>query len=367
MKTKNRIFLVVLFLSMGGTLSCGVMQPIPEPRNYNETEEPQQTDYATEPVSNISDSFDLSSANKIPPDGILEEIEYYGQGGRDCYDLTYPEVKIDFPPTDEELMVESMMISCGWQEDDIVTGTIIYPDGRSASKTIELEEDMSGNTFAAKLRFAPTLDDPVGTYTFIIEGDRGKVSATASFREPVGARIFFVDADTILLFGFSPEEAVTLYCYASGKFMGWQDYKVDSTGKLFLNAPTEKCNFAAIGTESGEVHSISYLAHGGTYDWVDYQIGSIRIRIHCNGMQSRVDAGDNASVAYTDGSNMRIRQAPGFSQSILDKVPEGTQLKILDGPECADGSTWWKIRTKDGQEGWMAEYQDDTYLIERLP
>lgn len=50
--------------------------------------------------------------------------------------------------------------------------------------------------------------------------------------------------------------------------------------------------------------------------------------------------------------------------NILNKVPEGTLLNILDGPKCADDNHWWKIRTDNGLEGWMTETQDDVYLLE---
>ena len=33
---------------------------------------------------------------------------------------------------------------------------------------------------------------------------------------------------------------------------------------------------------------------------------------------------------------------------------EGTTLVVLDGPEEADGYTWWQVRTPDGAEGWAA-------------
>lgn len=84
----------------------------------------------------------------------------------------------------------------------------------------------------------------------------------------------------------------------------------------------------------------------------------------CSETVSRLSVGDQAQVARVDGSNTRLRSQPGFTQSIVGKVPEGTPLTILDGPECIDGNNWWYVRTNNGLEGWMTESQNGVYLIE---
>jgi hypothetical protein len=35
-------------------------------------------------------------------------------------------------------------------------------------------------------------------------------------------------------------------------------------------------------------------------------------------------------------------------------VPPGENVLILDGPRCAEGSTWWLVRSLDGLEGWTS-------------
>lgn len=81
-------------------------------------------------------------------------------------------------------------------------------------------------------------------------------------------------------------------------------------------------------------------------------------------LKSRLTLDMRARVAFTDGTNMRIRIEAGFSQKAAASVPEGTLLTILGGPTCVDSVTWWRIRTKDAKEGWMAEYQNGVYLLE---
>jgi hypothetical protein len=102
---------------------------------------------------------------------------------------------------------------------------------------------------------------------------------------------------------------------------------------------------------------------GGTY----YLEPMNYLQQTCSYPVSRLSLGDQAQVAKVDGSNTRLRSQPGFSQSIVGKVPEGTSLTILDGPECVDGNNWWYVRTKNGLEGWMTEAQNGVYLIEPMP
>jgi hypothetical protein len=50
----------------------------------------------------------------------------------------------------------------------------------------------------------------------------------------------------------------------------------------------------------------------------------------------------------------------------LIKLPEETLITILDGPNCVDESNWWKVLTDGNGSGWMAESQNDVYLLEPL-
>ena len=99
---------------------------------------------------------------------------------------------------------------------------------------------------------------------------------------------------------------------------------------------------------------------GGTY----YLESMNFLQQTCSQPHSRLSVGDLARVARVNGTNMRIRSRPGFSESILNKVPEGTALTIMEGPECVDGNNWWYIRTNNGLEGWMTESQNGIYWLE---
>lgn len=64
--------------------------------------------------------------------------------------------------------------------------------------------------------------------------------------------------------------------------------------------------------------------------------------------------GGVAYVQKAGGKNLRLRNAPGLDSTVLDGLPPGTQLTLLAGPQEKDGYPWWRIRTADGREGWVA-------------
>lgn len=65
--------------------------------------------------------------------------------------------------------------------------------------------------------------------------------------------------------------------------------------------------------------------------------------------------GGSAYVAQAGGMPLRLRSRPGLAKdTILDRLPPGTKMTLLEGPQPRDGYTWWHIRTADGREGWVA-------------
>ena len=62
----------------------------------------------------------------------------------------------------------------------------------------------------------------------------------------------------------------------------------------------------------------------------------------------------DAWVTREGGLSLRMRAGAGTGQRILTKLPVGTQLTLLEGPQPASGRTWWRVRTLGGQVGWVA-------------
>ena len=55
---------------------------------------------------------------------------------------------------------------------------------------------------------------------------------------------------------------------------------------------------------------------------------------------------------------------PTTSSAIVQEIAEGTEFNVTDGPQCADGYTWWKLQFADGSSGWSAEGNDQSYFLE---
>jgi seryl-tRNA synthetase len=66
--------------------------------------------------------------------------------------------------------------------------------------------------------------------------------------------------------------------------------------------------------------------------------------------------GGIAWVAQEGGVSTHLRTHPHFERG-EDKarLSSGMQCTIVDGPEHEAGHTWWRVRTTDGQEGWLPD------------
>ncbi len=86
----------------------------------------------------------------------------------------------------------------------------------------------------------------------------------------------------------------------------------------------------------------------------------------CSGApESRMADGMQGRVTYRDNTALILRSQPQISKSTYIKdLREGTRFTVLDGPVCADGYTWWQIKTREGAAGWSAEGSRKEYYME---
>jgi len=77
--------------------------------------------------------------------------------------------------------------------------------------------------------------------------------------------------------------------------------------------------------------------------------------VACPGqMETYLWVGGYAYVADTVPN--RVRSGPGKSYEVVGRAAPGEMMEILDGPECADGWTWYKVRLGiQNVTGWTAE------------
>lgn len=68
----------------------------------------------------------------------------------------------------------------------------------------------------------------------------------------------------------------------------------------------------------------------------------------------------------TPGLANKVRNSPSLSAGQIGKIDEGEVFSVIDGPQCADGFTWWKV-SYDGLEGWTASGTGADPWIEPYP
>lgn len=79
----------------------------------------------------------------------------------------------------------------------------------------------------------------------------------------------------------------------------------------------------------------------------------------CPSATTRIKIGDTVRVLL----RLNFRYGPGLNWEIIKTNNSGTDLEVIGGPACTSLLTdsglkaylWWKVRTRDGLEGWSAE------------
>ncbi|WP_129629913.1 SH3 domain-containing protein [Candidatus Oscillochloris fontis] len=66
--------------------------------------------------------------------------------------------------------------------------------------------------------------------------------------------------------------------------------------------------------------------------------------------------GGRAEVINLNGSTLRVRDKPSLATDtqIVGRIPQGSQIQILEGPRQVDGLVWWRI-SDQAVEGWVVE------------
>jgi hypothetical protein len=68
-----------------------------------------------------------------------------------------------------------------------------------------------------------------------------------------------------------------------------------------------------------------------------------------------LQVGDWAQVNLDPPMPNNVRSQPGSAGTLTGKVEPGENVLVLEGPRCANGFTWWRVRSLNGLEGWSAE------------
>lgn len=85
-------------------------------------------------------------------------------------------------------------------------------------------------------------------------------------------------------------------------------------------------------------------------------------------LPTRLRVGMSAQVTTSGmAPQLALRAQPSLSAEKVHVIAAGRKMVILEGPVCADGSYWWRIRSEQGFEGWSREGDNQDYWIDPLP
>jgi len=100
-----------------------------------------------------------------------------------------------------------------------------------------------------------------------------------------------------------------------------------------------------------------------------WQFGSPTPFVACPGaLPSRLWAGGYAYVLPEPPIANIVRNGAGTSFREIGYIDPGWGMEILEGPACADGLVWWKVRTfADDLTGWTAEQDGKYYWLAPCP
>ena len=70
----------------------------------------------------------------------------------------------------------------------------------------------------------------------------------------------------------------------------------------------------------------------------------------------QIGIGAYVQITGTEGAGLRIRSAPGLTSDTVFRGEEAETFKITDGPQQADGYTWWHLVAPydETRAGWAA-------------
>lgn len=82
-----------------------------------------------------------------------------------------------------------------------------------------------------------------------------------------------------------------------------------------------------------------------------------------NGMRTRLIVHERGRVTDHDERPSRLRSGPGTNYDILTTIENTSVFLVVEGPECSDQYTWYRIRYQN-YDGWIAEGEPGLYYVE---
>jgi uncharacterized protein YgiM (DUF1202 family) len=125
----------------------------------------------------------------------------------------------------------------------------------------------------------------------------------------------------------------------------------DKYAELLQTAKTMNVANLAVAEQDGVLHisgtaasTADYDSLWALYDKIDPNMASGDLMMN---IDIKADAGAQLKVT-TDSTNLNIRSTPDTHGKIVGKAAHGEIVTLVEKTD----DSWWKIRTKDGEEGY---------------
>jgi len=87
-------------------------------------------------------------------------------------------------------------------------------------------------------------------------------------------------------------------------------------------------------------------------------------------LPTRLILHERGRVSHSDPAPVNVRAEPGTSGGLIGQLPAGALFYVLEGPDCTQRYTWYRVKTViegAGLSGWIAEGDGSAYFVERFP
>ncbi len=350
MNKYRRVFWILILVA-GVLLS--ILYSAPFTRAATPTRTPLRTPTPT-PVK-----FNPNSGSSTKPPNVMKMINW-GRGGGggpglECEGTTtvsFPSFYADSKFNHNyELMEDPVIVSCGWKAGEKVRVTIKYPNNRTATQTYTAIGDGNGFVISS---FRPSLDDPTGTFQYTFQGNTAKLTGSIKFITPKGAHMYWLGDSRILLYGFAPNERVTLVAYGDdNNFLRWMEVQVGKDGRLMLS--TDYPNGAVILARGAK--SVQDLA-------VEVRQGEVMVATEMclRTKPTRFRSGQDTDASIVGG--IKIYEEPDSRSKLVRKMQNQARLVVSGYPICAEGMRWWQVTSNKGFGGYAPEADANSYYLQ---
>lgn len=228
---------------------------------------------AAVPSESESASFSMSTADTRRPSDIREEVNVFtgGGGGIPCESNSAARIVIWNTDDSNQIEVFPMSLSdtsagtiaiqtCGWTSTGSLPVVITYPDGRTETRTTQVNRSSDGGLEA--YYYLDLGQNPqLGAYSLKFDGNSRNMYADFRLVRPSTPRLYTLSNGDVILWNFRPNEQVFLFAYeiygaydSAARFLAYQEFYTNMDGTLYINVNMSRTTaYAAFGLITGQV------------------------------------------------------------------------------------------------------------------